>query len=301
MWNVPRIGAAGAASGLVLLWAASPRAQQPATFRAAVDLVPVFVTVTGPDGVHTADLTRDDFTILDNGKPQPIVSFSDQAQAISVSLILDTSSSMASALPRVFAAATSFLDQLRPDDRAMVGTLFYQGPPFTSDTSRIRTAMGLVPPDPGSPVWGALDRALTTLEPEINRRVVVIYTDGKDAPMRVNGRPWPPSGATESSVRTRAESAGVMIYAIGFEGMSLSGSMKSIAARSGGRATELRTGDDLAAALTAVADELHHQYLLGFTPTEFDGRSHRLEIGLRRPGLVVRARRTYVAARPNGG
>ena len=198
-----------AAAGLALAAAAHLHAQQAGTFRAAVDLVPVFVTVTGPDGAYAAGLTKDDFTVLDNGKPQEIVSFSDQAQAISVSLILDTSSSMAAALPRVFDAAGTFLEQLRPDDRAMVGTLFYQGPPFTSDKARIRDAMGLVPPDPGSPVWGALDRALTTLEPEMNRRVVVMYTDGKNSPMRLNGRPWPPSGATESSVRTRVESAGV--------------------------------------------------------------------------------------------
>lgn len=286
--------AAAAAAGLALL-SAGLRAQQAGTFRAAVDLVPVFVTVTDPDGAYASGLTQDDFTILDNGRPQEIISFSDQAQAISVSLILDTSSSMASALPRVFTAASTFLDQLRPDDRAMVGTLFYQGPPFTSDKARLRAAMGLVPPDPGSPVWGALDRALTTLDPETNRRVVVMYTDGKNAPMRLNGRPWPPSGATESSVRTRVESAGVMIYALGFEGMSLSGAMKSMAARSGGRAIELEEDDDLAAALVTIADELHHQYLLGFTPQAFDGKSHKIEVRVRPPGLTVRARQTYVA------
>ena len=284
------------AAAIVLLAGIPVRGQQAPTFRAAVDLVPVFVTVTARDGRYASGLTKDDFTVLDNGKPQDIISFSDQAQAISVSLILDTSSSMASALPRVFQAAGTFLDALRPDDRAMIGTLFYQGPPFTSDKARLRTAMGLVPPDPGSPVWGALDRALTTLEPETNRRVIVIYTDGRNAPMRVGGSAWPPSGATESSVRTRVESAGVMIYALGFEGVSLSGAMKAIAARSGGRATDLKASDDLGAALMAVADELHHQYLLGFTPRVFDGRTHRIEVRARPPGLTVRARQTYVAA-----
>jgi len=295
MSSVAGMPIAAAAAGLVLLHASSPRAQQAGTFRAAVDLVPVFATVTTRDGTYASGLTTDDFIVLDNGTPQDIASFSDQAQAVSVSLILDTSSSMASALPRVFKASATFLDELRPDDRAMVGTLFYQGPALTSDKARLRAAMGLVPPDPGSPVWGALDRALTTLEPETNRRVIVMYTDGKNQPMRVGGKPWPPSGATESSVRTRVERGGVMIYAIGFEGKSLSGGVKSMAARSGGRAIELDEDDDLGAALVAVADELHHQYLLGFTPQTFDGRTHKIEVRMRPPGLTVRARQTYVA------
>jgi Ca-activated chloride channel family protein len=288
---------AASAAGVVVLASVAMQAQQAGTFRSSVDLVPVFTTVIGQDGSFASGLTKDDFTVLDNGKPQEIVSFSDQAQAISVSLILDTSSSMASALPRVFAAAAVFLDDLRPDDRAMIGTLFYQGPPFTADKSRLRTAMNLAPPDPGSPVWAALDRALTTLEPEMNRRVIVIYTDGKDSPVVVRGRGTnrAPRGPTESSVRARVESAGVMIYAIGFEGVSLSGGIKSIAQRSGGRATELKAADDLGKALAAVADELHHQYLLGFTPAVFDGRTHKIEVRVRPPGLTVRARQTYVA------
>ena len=289
-----RVTCVGAASVLALMTAGT-RAQQAGAFRSTVDLVPVFATVTRPDGSFASGLAKEDFVVLDNGTPQEIVSFSEEAQAISVSLILDTSSSMASALPRVFAAASRFLDELRPDDRATIGTLFYQGPAFTSDKARLRNAMGLVPPDPGSPVWAALDRSLTMLQPESNRRVIVIYTDGKNAPVRVRGAAGPPLGATESSVRARVESGGVMIYAIGFEGVSLSGAMKSMAARSGGRATELKAADDLGSALTAVADELHHQYLLGFTPAAFDGRTHRIDVRMRTAGLVVRARETYVA------
>ena len=291
---------AAAASGLVLLAGLAAGAQEQRAFRSSVDLVPVFATVLAPDGSFAAGLTKDDFVVLDNGKPQDIASFSDQAQAISVSLILDTSGSMADALPRVYAAASVFLDQLKPDDRAMVGSLVFQGPPFTSDKSRLRTSLNLLPRDPGSPVFAALDRALTTLDQETNRRVVVIYTDGKNQPIRgsgvrLRGAPAPAPPATEATIQTRVETAGVMIYAIGFEGVSLSGGMKSIARRSGGRATELKTADDLGASLAAVADELHHQYLLGFTPAVFDGRIHKIDVRMKPPGLTVRARQTYVA------
>ena len=283
--------------GLIILVASSmtlaPAARQ-ATFRAAVDLVPVFATVTARDGTFARGLSQDDFVVLDNGKAQKIVSFADEAQAISVSVILDTSSSMVEALPRVFAAAGVFLDNLRADDRAMVGSLFYQGPSFTSDRGRLRAAMDLLPKDPGSPVWMALDRSVTALQPETNRKVILIYTDGKNADL---GQ-FAAIKIGESQVRARVEREGVMVYAIGFEGVPLGGGIKSMAARSGGRATELGRADDLGAALAAVADELHHQYLLAFTPESFDGQPHKLEVRLEKGDFTVRARQSYVASRP---
>lgn len=266
--------------------------QTPAqVFRSSVDLVPVFATVTKGDGTFARGLTRSDFDVLDNSKLQEITSFSDTAQAISVSLILDTSSSMVSSLPRVFGAARVFLDNLNPDDRAMVGSLFYVGPPMNSDKSRLRTSLDLLPRDPGSPVFAALDRSLAVLKVESNRRVIVIYTDGRN----VNVGPFRPT--TSQRLRSRVETEAVMVYAIGFEGASITSAVKDLAMRSGGRAMELKASDDLAAALTAVADELHHQYLLGFTPAAFDGKVHKLEVRVKPAGLTVRARSSYVATK----
>jgi hypothetical protein len=120
-----------------------------------------------------------------------------------------------------------------------------------------------------------------------------MYTDGRNT----NIGQYNYLKVNESSVRERLEAEGVMLYAIGFQGVSLAGSIKTIARRSGGRATELRPDDDLAKALTAIADELHHQYLIGFTPVSFDGKSHKIEVQLKKPALTVRARQQYVAVR----
>jgi Ca-activated chloride channel homolog len=279
---------------VLVLASASLLAQQaPPVFKSSVDIVPVYATVTDLKGIFTRGLTRDDFEVLDDGKAQQIVSFSEEAQAISVSVILDTSGSMAEARPKMLAAAGVFLDQLRPDDRAMLGSLVYAGRPFTSDKARLRSAMDLIPPDPGSPIWAALDRAVTALQPETQRRVIVMYTDGQNT----NIGQYNFLKADESSVRERLEAEGVMLYAIGFQGVSLSGGIKNIARRSGGRATELGKDDDLAKALTAIADELHHQYLIGFTPAAFDGKSHKIEVRLKKADLTVRARQQYVAVR----
>lgn len=270
--------------------------QDPATpqgFRSSVSLVPVYATVTTKEGAFATGLTREDFEVFDNGVRQDIVSFADTAQTISVFLMLDTSGRLAEARPRLFAAAREFLSFLRPDDRAMLASLVYQGPPFTSDKKRLGTSLDLLPGDPGSPLWLALDRAITALSTETNRRVIIVYTDGRNEDL---GQ-FRALKVTEASLRARLEASGTMLYAIGFEGRSLTSSIRTLARRSGGRATELGRTDALGTALAGVADELHHQYLLGFTPAVLDDKSHTLEVRVLRPNLVVRARELYVATR----
>jgi VWFA-related protein len=74
--------------------------------------------------------------------------------------------------------------------------------------------------------------------------------------------------------------------------------LPKIAAATGGGYFELTSTADLSATFTRVADELHHQYALGFTPTGLDGKMHALQVHVAGSGAVVRARRSYLAARP---
>src|SRR5262245_4197110 len=76
-------------------------ALSPSQFRSSVDLVPVFATVTTREGTFATGLTKTDFVLLDDGKPQEITAFAEEAQAISVFLILDTSGSVTTALPQI--------------------------------------------------------------------------------------------------------------------------------------------------------------------------------------------------------
>jgi hypothetical protein len=50
-----------------------------------------------------------------------------------------------------------------------------------------------------------------------------------------------------------------------------------------------------------VADELHRQYAMGFSPEKLDGKTHKLEVRVKRPGMTARARRSYVATPPRTG
>ena len=74
--------------------------------------------------------------------------------------------------------------------------------------------------------------------------------------------------------------------------------LPKIATATGGGYFELTSTDDLASTFTRVADELHHQYALGFTPTTLDGKMHALAVHLAQPNLSARARKSYLATTP---
>jgi VWFA-related protein len=74
--------------------------------------------------------------------------------------------------------------------------------------------------------------------------------------------------------------------------------LPKIASATGGGYFELTSTDDLASTFTRVADELHHQYALGFTPSKLDGKMHTLALKLAPPGLTARARKSYLATTP---
>jgi hypothetical protein len=72
--------------------------------------------------------------------------------------------------------------------------------------------------------------------------------------------------------------------------------LQKIAAETGGGYFELKSTDELGSTFRRVADELHHQYVLGFTPVSLDGKPHKLEIRAKPAEMKVRARRSYLAS-----
>jgi VWFA-related protein len=107
-------------------------------------------------------------------------------------------------------------------------------------------------------------------------------------------------------VLDRAREQEIMIYAIGLEAEFFNGQrmqrsrpdrgLRKLAEETGGGYFELKKTDDLAPTFTRVAQELHSLYALGFTPTVFDGKEHKLEVRVKTPGAVARARRSYIAS-----
>lgn len=277
---------------------ASFRLQQP-TFRLGTQVVPIYATVTDAEGRLVPDLTRDDFQVFDNGKPQEITQFSNETQPITVVVMLDTSASMTVNLDLVKRAAEQFLIRLLPEDRGTVGA-FNDKIQFASELTSDRDALvgALNDLQFGNPtrLYDAIDASLDEVRGLEGRRVILVLTDGDDTASRV--------GLGHVQQRARAED--VMVYAIGLESeLVIDGrrirtrpdrGLKRLAEDTGGGYFELDKTAELGATFTRVAQELHSQYVLGFSPATLDGKVHKLETRVRKPGLSVRARRSYLAA-----
>jgi len=184
-----------------------------------------------------------------------------------------------------------------------------------------------------TPLWNAASAAMTALAHQDDRRVVLILTDGYDNPARPTANVTFPEvrdraeaeeimvygigmsdacsasaadlmdGQASPAFQSRGLGRGRGGMGRGGRGMNGGGCtddkpdphLQELAASSGGGYFSLQPTDDLGATFTRVANELHHQYLLGFTATTLDGKVHRLEVRVRKPDLTPRARRSYVA------
>src|SRR5262249_21943355 len=96
-------------------------AQQPPMFKTGTQVVSVFVTVADAQKRLVPDLPQDEFQILDNDKPQPIVYFDNSIHPINVVVMLDTSGSMTLTIDLLKRAAEQFVIRLLPEDKARIG------------------------------------------------------------------------------------------------------------------------------------------------------------------------------------
>ncbi len=263
-----------------------------AQFRSSVSSVAVYATVADGSGRLVTDLTRDDFTIRDNGRPVEISLFSNDPQPITVAVMLDMSGSMVSRFMRVRSSTVEFIEAMSPADRAQIGTFGDEvsvSPMLTSDKAVLtRVLRQELWPGGATPLWNALDAGMTALARETGRRVVLTLTDGGDSCVFRRCLSF-------EDVQKRAVREGFMIYAIGMERPGLATEIVELSEETGGGHYEIKADDDLASTFVQIADELRRQYLLGFAPLELDGRMHKLEVGLKRAGLTVRARKNYLA------
>src|SRR5919109_656721 len=196
--------------------AAGSAAQQAPTFRGRLDAVRVFVTVTDRDGRLVPTLTQDAFEVRDGGKPQPIVLFDNTPQPIRLVVMLDVSGSMEGNLSLLREAAGQLFTRLRPDDLARVGTFGVDvniSDSFTRDPDILRAALPeTIPPDAPTPLWRALDDAMTAFGTAGDeRRAILVLSDGKDSgPINLRHK-----YVSQVEVIERARREDVMIYAIG--------------------------------------------------------------------------------------
>jgi len=315
-----RIASVAAALALATMTAAARGQQQPQppVFRGTSESVAIYVTVLDRYGEMVVNLKREDFVVQDNGAVQPLTVFLNGLQPITATVLMDRSASMTLNLGLAVSAAQQFVVRMLPGDRASIGTFSDRvdlGGPYTGDRDELLGRLN-EPLHYGNPtkLWDALDESMTAMAPLNGRRVILLMTDGVDTTSTLHA----------SDVVGRARGEELMVYAVQF-GTSVRGyqaelplaptvsqtfndlrrrnppgteALRMLTRQTGGGHFVLNQLDDINTTFTHVMQELHYQYVLGFTPTRLDGRIHDLRVRVDRPGLIVRARQSYRASRP---
>jgi len=290
------------AAGLIAVYSLSARAQF--SYKTNVDVAGFTVTVVDRAGDQVGGLGQDDFEVREDGKPQIISYFAagaaDDAAALHIGLMFDTSESMQKDLAFSRNAAIKFLNTfpnavdftlVEFDDDVRAATFSQKEFPRLVERIRSRKAKGR------TSFYDAMTVYLGSAFDQQGRKVLVVYTDGGDTS---SSRSW------DQTLRI-LRASDVTVYPIGFlansrgsERLMMQSKLMEIARLTGGKAVFPGTMKELEPMYDDIADEIRGQYVLGYVPTNAarDGKWRKVEIRLKRPPsqrLQLRTREGYFA------
>ena len=259
-------------------------------FAARTDLVEVYATVIDEKGRFVTDASKGEFTVLEDGVAQPLSTFANGEQPVSIALAVDRSFSMAGRqLDAARRAGRELLLELGDKDRAMlvaIGSDVDVPVPLTNDRRAIDTALQGLDPWGSTALHDAVVTAFDAIEPAPGRRALVLVSDGLERGSR----------RSAGDVLARVRASDVLAYPVVLQG-KVPEVLSQLAATTGGQAHRVKRLADLPRVLRRIAAELRHQYLLGYQPARpiVGGEYRRIEVRLARPKHHVRARAGYLA------
>jgi Ca-activated chloride channel family protein len=276
------------------------------TFKVNVKLVNVFVTVTDDNGAPVANLTKDNFVVLEDGNPQKIAVFAkESALPLNIVLDIDTSLSTRKDLPLELTSARRFAHAiLRPVDAISLygfSEIVSEVVAFTSDPKSIDHGIDRIRLGSATAMYDALYLGAHALEPRQGRKVMVVITDGGDTVSKVDYK---------EALRA-AQEAEAIVYSIivvpieASAGRDIGGehALIQLSEDTGGKyfyATSVPQLDD---AFQKISDELRTQYLLAYYPSHrlSDSEYRRIQVSVTSPaegaGLKVRHRTGYYTSK----
>jgi Ca-activated chloride channel family protein len=253
-----------------------------------VNLVSLSVTVTDARERHVPGLSRLDFAVFEDGKPQEITHFGGEPAALDLAILMDTSGSMQRSMPMVQDAAVRLIGSLRPGDRASFtevkrGATTLQ--PLTGDFGGLEPAIRATAASGETAIYQAIYVALRDLRRivtpgEVRRQALVVLSDGDDTA----------SVLSFDDVLEAARRSGVAIYGVSLrppysaavrdlqsptrDRVDGDYALRTLADKTGGRSFFNLSPRDLSRVCRSIAKELSEQYSLGYVsadPRE-DGR-----------------------------
>jgi Ca-activated chloride channel homolog len=281
-------------------------AQQP-SFRTAIDVVSMNVTVVDSGGRYITDLNQDDFEVFEDGAKQELTLFNRSNLPVALSLLIDTSSSMEDRIAVAQDAAIGFVRKLRPSDMGEVIGFDSRAEvlqKFTSNPVELEQAIRKTVAGGSTSLNNAIYISLKGLkkipvrqEDEIRRQAIVLLSDGEDTSSLV----------TFDDVLDLARRSETAIYAIGLMEDGPGGqskgfreatyALRQLTTDTGGRAFFPADIKSLANVYGQIYDELSSQYTIGYTSknAKRDGAWRRIVVRVNRPNAQARTKQGYFA------
>ncbi len=291
-----RLAGVGLAAAAAFILLAAPTQLRSASaveagqFTSSVNLVEVYASVLDAAGQPVRGLRQEDFEVIEDGERQSIAAFTAGDFPLTVAIALDHSFSMAGPpLAAMKHATRSFLGALRPADEIIVLGISSQvdvvATPRQARTEQMTAVDALT-------AWGtttlhdAILAAFDSVDGSRGRRALVILSDGDDR--------YSEASAAEATARARRSN--VMVYPVAL-GRMRPPLFAELATLTGGRSYHARELQGLDQTMTAIAEQLREQYLIGYSPVRapVSGANEwrSIEVRVKKPGVSVRARDGY--------
>jgi Ca-activated chloride channel homolog len=288
-----------AAAALFILPPVQP--QETPTFSTDVKRVVLYATVREGKARFVGDLEKLHFTVLEDGKPQEVLSFSRDDVPVAVGVIVDNSGSMLNKRAEAIAAAKTFVQASNPADEIFVlhfnEELRFGLPldvPFTGDRDLLGKALDSVVLTGKTALYDAIHQGLEHLKmSKLTKKALLVISDGGDNVSR----------SKFADVVREADLSGALFYAIGIydamDGDADPKTLRRLAESTGGEAyfpSKLKEASELCA---TIARDLRSQYMLSYAPNSTSGGYHKIEVKVKDPKgrrLIVRTRTGYFSS-----
>jgi VWFA-related protein len=300
-------------AGALLLPAFRARAQDAATFSTGIQVVNILATVRNRKGEVLRELTKDDFALLEDGRPQTIRYFTRETDLpLTIGLMIDTSMSQSRVLGAERGASLRFLDQVLRENKdhvfIMQFDLAVQTPqPLTASRRDLSEALAFVDTPTrnqlrsqfggGTLLYDALvDASQDVMKKQQGRKALIVMSDGGE-----NGSDATLGDAIEAALR-----AETLIYTILFSDGSYGnnkGVMQRLAKETGGGYFEVSKKLDIDHVFALIQEDLRSQYSIGYVSDRPAAISEfrKIQLTVKGSGLVVQSRDRYWAGPQDSG
>jgi Ca-activated chloride channel homolog len=287
--------------------APAPQGREPAAqhddvyiFRKEVDEVTLHATVVDDRNRLITNLTKGDFNVFEDGKPQKITSFRNEDIPVAMGIVIDNSGSMREKRPQVNVAALNLVRSSNPQDKVFIVNFneeYFLDQDYTGSIPKLKDALERIEARGGTALYDAVVASSDHLKKsgELEKKVLLVVTDGEDNASRES---------LEQALRRLQEQNGPTIYTIGLLGDEHSKrarrALREMAEDTGGVAFFPNSLSEVEAITQQIAHDIRNQYTIGYKPStpQSAGGYRTVKVEAQAKGykkLQVRTRSGYYA------